>query len=402
MPYALLSILVIITAAILGWYGGNFSLQPARVPAVSVETDSGTRGTKDFAAEFPAPVVPIPPEIQNGPADGSLDQRRQLLSYLDRGAYDQAIEWYAIAYHRVDSDKQQDLRNILLAHASTAASEEVVRLLTPYQDLFIQDVESGLLLATALYTRKNYLAAIRALYNVHTNQHQYDAQQTTIVRVLEATHALLEDMQERMSEREIISFLENKSAQPDAPSSLRLSLAQIYQQQSRLDDAINLLEPVTSDSVIALPASALLAEIENEKMQLLSDRRGVTTALSPVGRNHYAVEAYVDDALALRLLIDTGASMTILKPAVINRITSAVRLSGEIKLNTANGPVQAAVYRIRNLTVADQTIPWLVVAAMDISGLDTVDGLLGMDYLKNFHFTFDQDQQILILNSFKP
>ena len=85
---------------------------------------------------------------------------------------------------------------------------------------------------------------------------------------------------------------------------------------------------------------------------------------------------------SLRLLIDTGASMTSLSVQVLEKL-NAQRLGHRLEVRTANSSLEAEVYRVFDLQVGDVSI-----GDIDVLGLPElpagVNGLLGMDVLNRF------------------
>lgn len=158
----------------------------------------------------------------------------------------------------------------------------------------------------------------------------------------------------------------------------------------------------------ALP---VLAQIENhhqlggrarEMIDLLSaEGNNLPLAAIPLERSgdQYLVQATVDDSIEVTLLLDTGASMTILAPGILRNLGYA--LDGrKASFSTANGVVQAPVVSVQSLSLGDQRVGPIVIGAIGLSrGKGKVDGLLGMDYLSGFEFSLDQSAEMLNLHS---
>jgi predicted aspartyl protease len=68
--------------------------------------------------------------------------------------------------------------------------------------------------------------------------------------------------------------------------------------------------------------------------------------------------------------------------------------------STANGLVEGAVYRLDNLSIGDQNVANIEVAALGLASLHSADGLLGMNFLKHFKFFIDQSKPELRLSTF--
>ena len=152
----------------------------------------------------------------------------------------------------------------------------------------------------------------------------------------------------------------------------------------------------------ALP---VLAQIENHH-QLRGRARELIDAISGVGNplttiplirtgEQFLVNAVVDGREEVVMLVDTGASMTVIDPAVLDRL--GYSLNGHsARFATANGNVTAPVEMLSSLSLSGTEVRSLRIGALPIarSG-QRVDGLLGMDFLSQFEFVVDQDAEVL-------
>ena len=102
-------------------------------------------------------------------------------------------------------------------------------------------------------------------------------------------------------------------------------------------------------------------------------------------------EVYADAALngvPLRLLIDTGASRTVIAPGVLSRAGVDVAHGQPALVVGVGGTIQAVEVSVARLDVAGAQIGPLPVIAHEIPGLGG-DGLLGRDVLEQFTLTID-------------
>ena len=101
---------------------------------------------------------------------------------------------------------------------------------------------------------------------------------------------------------------------------------------------------------------------------------------------------------SVRLLIDTGASLTIFTPAVLEQRGIRYLDTGRTGVfNTANGRVQAPIYKLDSLSVGDWYVKHLEIGVLDLGSRADVDGLLGMNFLRHFRFFIDQNEAVLRL-----
>jgi clan AA aspartic protease (TIGR02281 family) len=113
--------------------------------------------------------------------------------------------------------------------------------------------------------------------------------------------------------------------------------------------------------------------------------------------DHFLVAARLADGSSARLLIDTGASMTILTPPIPAR--GGYTDTGQKRVfSTANGRVTAPVYRLDVLSVGDWQVSQIEVGVLELADSPHIDGLLGMNFLRHFQFFIDQNQAMLRLS----
>lgn len=117
---------------------------------------------------------------------------------------------------------------------------------------------------------------------------------------------------------------------------------------------------------------------------------------------HYLVPVTLDNNDTLELMLDTGASKTVIKRGIIENSQPAVMEDiSELLMNTANG--QATGYRanIPNVSIGNLNLRSLDVVLMELPNFE-YDGLLGMNVLNQFDFNLDQDKAVLKLLPKKP
>lgn len=122
-------------------------------------------------------------------------------------------------------------------------------------------------------------------------------------------------------------------------------------------------------------------------------------ALQKIG-DHFIVEAKTMNA-SVRLMLDTGATTTVLSTDAFNRISTDTlsEFIGEYIVNTAGGQVQAPIYRFRQLSIADYSVDNIAVVVLPLEEFSEADGLLGMNFLKEFVFRIDQQRSLLYLDN---
>ncbi|TDF39819.1 hypothetical protein EYS14_10005 [Alteromonadaceae bacterium M269] len=137
-----------------------------------------------------------------------------------------------------------------------------------------------------------------------------------------------------------------------------------------------------------------------KKTQTEEPRRSQGIALVQTG-SHYIVKAFLDNRSELDLLIDTGASTTAITQQQFRKLYRKHRpeLIGKFPINTANGQVNARIFRFDSLSIGNfQVNNFAVIVLPRRSNLDS-DGLLGMNFLRHYDFRIDQRSSQLFLRN---
>jgi clan AA aspartic protease (TIGR02281 family) len=114
------------------------------------------------------------------------------------------------------------------------------------------------------------------------------------------------------------------------------------------------------------------------------------------------VDCLFDDKVSARLVLDTGASMVVLRNSVAEQLlgVNSARFIPDMKVRLADGRIVDAKFivigSIKVQGVEAKRVEACVLTS-DAGGADMQDGLLGMSFLKYFKFTVDQKEKKLIL-----
>ncbi len=113
----------------------------------------------------------------------------------------------------------------------------------------------------------------------------------------------------------------------------------------------------------------------------------------PVQRHGHLliVSTQINGTRQARLILDTGASHTILSREVANDLGLLVGTeSAPVVLKTAGGMVQADLVRVDSISLAEAEVQDTLVAVYDMPDAPPgVDGLLGLTFLDKFVVTLD-------------
>lgn len=183
-----------------------------------------------------------------------------------------------------------------------------------------------------------------------------------------------------------------------------LDLSESYAQQQSSSLMEYVLASILPDDPEAIRIRRLiktveLADIQDNEETFPPETFDRAVALEKIG-DHFIVEAKAMNA-QVKLMLDTGATTTVLSVKAFNRISSDTlsEFVGEYIVNTAGGQVTAPIYRFRQLSIADYSVDNIAVVVLPLEEFSDADGLLGMNFLKEFVFRIDQQRALLYLDN---
>jgi clan AA aspartic protease (TIGR02281 family) len=284
--------------------------------------------------------------------------------------------------------------NALLRGKDYVRAEQI---LSAYLDVEYRDADVLSLQATLYWSKGLHRRAIETLYEARSYEHRTPqiVLITERIRKYVAEYARqLRASDEQQTQLSLYEYL--VQVEPDH-SPYFIALARTQVAQNRLDEARQSLFLVESDPRVSDEAQQLLDQIADTVA--FSQTTPVAIPLVREG-DHFLIEAWINDALQIRLLIDTGASMTVIRDDILRAAGVSQAATPPLRLfNTANGLVEGAVYRLDNLSVGEQSVANIDVAALELSQLRAAEGLLGMNFLKHFKFFIDQNKPELRLSA---
>lgn len=386
-------VLSVFTAgAVLGWYAHD-ALTPSEPAALTT------------AAPIAGNIIATPPARKlNSP---QVDWKTRLNDALNGGDYTAALDTYEALSERSDQEALQGARAQILARASWLLAGQRHRsaqqLLESFLALSYRDVEAQTLLADAYLAEGSFRSAIEHYYLAKGYAYQIETIDGLNERIRLAVNnetTLLKQHNDQAGLLELYRYL--TQLEPDyAPYFIELGKAHLALDDA--DAARRSLLLVTEDANVGAEAQALLASLEPsvpseaELQPPVEPTQFSGVALRRQG-HHFVVDGKLGDTESIRLMIDTGASMTIVTPDIVEQSKRFLRRTGKVGVfETANGPVRAPIYSLDSLTLGEWQVRELEVGVLALEGHAGLDGLLGMNFLRHFQFFIDQNQGVLRL-----
>ena len=382
--------------AVIGWFGHAYLGTPP-----------------DTAHSSAGLVVPEPVDLRgyhaNGPStrdDPVASAGDQLQMYLQAKNYLEAVAYHDQLLGSASRQVSADQRLTILEYADKLYRQQsyydALNLLNLYLESNHRDVDALRLQARILAVKGNYKQQIEVLYQAKA----YAYQEREIAELSDEIRSSVDKYKQVLlnldKHVELLSFFQELVyLEPDySPYFIELAKAQL---KNYLDyDASQSLGLVVHDPLVGAQAQQLLNELgaseQSDDETTAQFDRSLDIPLRRRG-NHFVVEATLNNRARLSLLIDTGASLTIVKPERLrDAIDSSLDRYPEHLFNTANGVVKAPVLNVDSLAIGEFEVTNLRVGSLQLINTSEVDGLLGMNFLRHFRFFIDQERNLLRLS----
>ncbi len=140
------------------------------------------------------------------------------------------------------------------------------------------------------------------------------------------------------------------------------------------------------------------SSLAQESNQDSNKDRDITIPLEKIGGS-FVVQVNLNQERTAHLIVDTGASMTVLSTNIAIDLGILGTTDTELlTVNTAGGSVQVNMNYLSSLTVGNAQAHNVAVAIHDLPDIpEQIEGLLGMSFLKHFLITLDAEHARLIL-----
>ena len=331
-----------------------------------------------------------------------------IVSLLQRNEFEAVVQRYESLQLHAGDVATANARTQILSRARQLIAESrfslAGQLLQGFLVAAYRDVEARILLAEVYLGEANFHAAIDQFYEARGYAYRPVMLQRISSRIRSMVAELAASLKRNNDENALLALYQHLTQlEPDhAPWFMGLATAQLA-----LDDkeaARRSLLLVSQDPAVGAQAQAMLSEL-TIALAGMHDTEPEVSATELVGiplhrsGNHFIVDARPAHGRNIRLLIDTGASLTMLTPDVLEQRGIRYQDTGRTGIfNTANGPVRAPIYKLDFLSVGDWQVNQLEIGVLDLNGGSNIDGLLGMNFLRHFQFFIDQNEALLRLS----
>jgi len=397
MKRLVISACLVFAGVVAGWWLRDLAYErtpfPAGVPVASPDVPIAiARQSATAITPFAAPQSRVLPETAS------------FAELLESREYDQSIVYYETAVQIGEANQallKPELLAYLRAHVHGCADGVFIDLVDLWLEAYYADIEVLLLLADNQRFCGSPGEAARTLQMANTyavNPGELENVAAAVAGLVGATDKYLSGQQRWV---ELLGFYEFLEATDLATNTSQLRRASLYEQIGEIQHSRELLLELreNDDRMNAEWTAALNLQLANSAEQpFAKDRPQHEIPLTRRG-NHYLVSAAINGASQLALVIDTGASITTVSKARFSQIeNTGFRYLGTQLFNTPNGMTQGEIYNADSIQLGEIKIPDLEIAVLDFELSGGLDGLLGMNVLRNYRFEIDQDKELLYMS----
>lgn len=400
---------LLLVGMVLGWLlhdaipTGSLAQNPA--PSISTPAPAPAILPSRYFSASPQADSPNlreqpPSQVSEPAAPPSADRFRQLLVEQQ---FEVALSYYEQALS-LDDAYQLALKPILehylmfcLEQCSNGVFVEVVNV---WLGTYYQDIPVLLLLAEHQRLQRQPEEAASTLQLAATYAYQTEHEDAVNAAVLRLVQVTDDDLSRQESWVELLGFYEYLETIDLGTREFLLREAILYRvlgETQRSQKLLLTLQQRDNKSNTVWTAT-LNQELSRISPQLEKpDRLGHAVAVTKRG-DHFLVEVTLNRMSTVKLLIDTGASLTTLSHSSFADLPQAnFNYLGSRMFNTAGGLTRGDIYRASSIELGEMQLNDIDIAVIDYPSASNVDGLLGMNVLRNYRFEIDQDDKLLHL-----
>jgi len=415
-------ILLVILAFSSGWWlRGQVSDEPSLSKTVHTYTRETTKAAPEIIiveknqpsqasntrvnGQSNSSLTRVTPSPLRAQSDDAFNQFRDLLQQL---RFVEAVQWYddwqaSLAVKETEK-WQSHLTDFLAGKLNSGENQSFSELSSLWLQQHYNDIDVLLLVAQFNRNQGFFTEALQSYLQART--YAYNEQQRKRVQDELQSYIYQRDT-ELVSEenwQSLLTLYEQLFDLDIASDSQIYRYAELLLMQGQEETAFALLEQLAERSTAWKPkVKQLRAQYQKDGRYHAGNTQstGFQSALTmqPAG-SHYLVSISINDYSNHTLLLDTGASITMLTEDSFYQASAGGgwKSLGYSLFNTANGIVRGRMMQVEKLQIGEYTLTDVRVAVQPTEFGEGVEGLLGMNVLRHFQFQIDQDKHRLLMS----
>jgi len=316
------------------------------------------------------------------------EHNNSITTLLKNNLFEKAL----LSYQETNSTLQPIYYNKILEHLTNIYIEsphKAVKHIEEFQRLNPNDTTLTSLLLASYEKTETYSKAIKIVTKkIETaSAEKVDLLET---KLLKLSTDYINKLKKKQNSEKLISFLKQHIELGIQTPFYLYSLAEHYFQVKNHLEATPLLKEIEFDYDYGQQAKELLGKIQNENLN-----ESEYTHQLPLNKfgEHYTIDVSVNE-VPLKLLLDTGATLTMIHEDKLPILTT---INDNIILNTAGGEITAELKEVERFSTGDIELKKFKIVSGKFED-EHSDGLLGMNFFKQFNFQIDQENTLLNLS----
>jgi clan AA aspartic protease (TIGR02281 family) len=325
-----------------------------------------------------------------------------MLERLKRGEFEAVMTQYPVLQSTLSESDAIKHKRIIVDHArsllKSGQSVNAYALLSLYLKYEYRDISALLLMAEIHQDADNEMEAIEVLFQAKSYAYtpelieQTDSAIRSAVRNYSAQLLVRKDYIAQLNLYKRLTELE-----PEYTLHF-IMLAETYLALGNAVDARKALALTEHDSSVLELANDINRRIETD---MAADKQyAAEVSLQALG-NQFLVDAVLNNAQNAVLLLDTGASLSIISPELLRMLDIPYQSTGRTAwFSTAGGRIKAPIITLDSLALDGVVVENIEVGVIGEFDSNPFDGLLGMNFLRHFEFFIDQNERKLQLSPY--
>ena len=274
--------------------------------------------------------------------------------------------------------------------------QDAQQLIDTYLESDAYDAEVLILQAQLYHIVGRHFEALSNAYDakVYGDQSMEEVIDQLINKILEEYETQLIDKKDWISLVSLYRLLVEK----DYSEQQALYYYKLAQAQFKLGDYHTALASLSQ--IIGHPLWSRKAQYFQQTIEKFIEGNGIIAIpVKHVDPHKFLVIATINDSIEAELLIDTGASLSVIKEKFITEVELEIKEEEPLTLTTVSDVVEARTIQLDSFGINEVKFADMPVGVTEMPDDFQPDGLLGMDFLSKFEFNLDQEALTLYLYS---
>ena len=268
-------------------------------------------------------------------------------------------------------------------------SNEAIIQLEEYIEIEPQNIKSEEQLIQAYIQIKEYDKAIHLLIKRIENTSSAEEQEKLSQKITHTSQSYIDELTKNKNFQQLVAFLKEHIEYGFNVPFFTFTLAKHYVKSQEYLLAVKLLKEIEFNDEFGERAKKLLEQIKDKKIN--QEEYQYKLPLIKEGE-HFLINVNIDET-PLKLLLDTGASYTLIDE---NKLSSLTLIDDEITLETPAGNISSRLQQAQSFKIAELELSEFKLVTSPFNQAHA-DGLLGMNFFKQFKFKIDQEKGVLYL-----